>query len=119
MALQRGPRRWLYFEVVEEDGRVSRLGRWEGDVLVVETVGFLPGVLNSPVRHSDQLRVVERFSLDAETMTLRREYEATDPVYLQGTYTGSDAIQGADAPYTDDNCDEQAFIDDSLTQGRP
>jgi hypothetical protein len=93
------------------------IGRWEGDVLVVETVGFLPGVLNSPVRHSDQLRVVERFSLDPGTMTLRREYEATDPVYLQGTYTGSDVIQAADAPYTDDKCDEQAFIDYSQTQG--
>ena len=31
---------------------------------------------------------------------LTRAYEATDPVYLQGTYTGSDVIQIADAPYT-------------------
>ena len=38
------------------------VGRWENDVLVVETTGFLPGVLNAPVRHSDQLRVVERYS---------------------------------------------------------
>lgn len=87
------------------------IGRWEDDVLVVETIGFLPGVLNAPVRHSDRLRVVERFSLDPETMMLTREYEAEDPVYLQGTYTGSDVVQIADAPYTQDNCDEQGFID--------
>jgi hypothetical protein len=86
------------------------IGRWEGDVLVVETTGFLPGVLNAPVRHSNQLKVVERFSLDPETMQLTRTYEAEDPVYLKGTYTGSDVVQIADAPYTNDNCNEQGFI---------
>jgi hypothetical protein len=87
------------------------VGRWENDVLIVETTAFLPGVLNAPVRHSDRLRVVERFALDPETFLLRRTYEATDPVYLQGTYTGSDVIQIADAPYTDDNCRELGLID--------
>jgi hypothetical protein len=87
------------------------VGRWEDDVLVVETTGFLPGVLNAPVRHSERLRVVERFSLDPETFKLTRTYEATDPVYLQGTYTGSDVIQIADAPYTDDNCRELGLVD--------
>jgi hypothetical protein len=87
------------------------VGRWENDVLIVDTTGFLPGVLNAPVRHSDQLRVVERFSLDPETFKLTRRYEATDPVYLQGTYTGSDVIQIADAPYTEDNCRDLGLID--------
>jgi hypothetical protein len=87
------------------------VGRWEDDVLVVETTGFLPGVLNAPVRHSDRLRVIERFALNPETFTLTRTYEATDPVYLQGTYTGSDVIQIADAPYTEDNCRELGLID--------
>jgi hypothetical protein len=87
------------------------IGRWDGDTLVVETIGFLPGVLNAPVRHSDQLRVIERFTLDPDTHTLTRTYEATDPVHLQGTYTGSDAVQVADAPYTDDTCSELGFID--------
>ena len=40
------------------------IGRWEGDVLVVDTVGFQPGVLNAPVRHGTKLHVVERFTLD-------------------------------------------------------
>jgi hypothetical protein len=87
------------------------VGRFENDVLVVETTGFLPGVLNAPVRHSDQLRVLERFSLNPETFELTRAYEATDPVYLQGTYSGSDVIQIADAPYTEDNCRELGSID--------
>ncbi len=94
------------------------IGRWEGDVLVVETIGFLPGVLNAPVRHSDRLRVVERFSLDPETMQLTRTYEAEDPVFLKGKYTGSDVVQIADAPYTNDNCHEQGFILFSQETGR-
>jgi hypothetical protein len=35
------------------------IGRWEKDVLVVDTVKFLPGVLNAPVLNSDQLHVVD------------------------------------------------------------
>jgi hypothetical protein len=87
------------------------IGRWEGDVLVVDTVGFLPGFLVTPVRNSEKLHVVERFSLDPKTMKLTRSYVAEDPVYLKGQYTGSDVIQVADAPYTADNCKEQGFID--------
>jgi len=94
------------------------IGRWEGDTLVVDTVGFLPGVLNAPVRHSDKLHVIERFTLDPATMLLTRQYEAEDPVYLKGKYTGQDRIQPADAAYTDDKCNEQGFIDYSKQVNR-
>ena len=87
------------------------VGRWEKDTLVVETTNFLPGVLNAPVRHSDQLRVVERFTLDPKTNRLTREYQATDPVYLKGTYSGRDVVQPADAPYAKDNCRELKDVD--------
>jgi hypothetical protein len=87
------------------------IGRWENDVLIVDTVGFLPGVLAAPVRHSDKLHVVERFSLDPKTMKLTRAYTAEDPVYLKGPYTGSNVVQIADAPFTEDKCKEQGFID--------
>jgi hypothetical protein len=54
------------------------------------TVGFLPGALNAPVRHSDKLHVLERFTLDPKAMRIRREYTAEAPVYLKG---GSTAVQ--------------------------
>src|SRR5690606_36179887 len=43
------------------------IGRWEGDVLVVDTVGFAPGALTLGLVHSDRLHLVERFSLEEET----------------------------------------------------
>ncbi len=87
------------------------IGRWDGDVLVVDTVGFAPGVLSPPILNSSELHVVERFSLDPQTLTLHREYVAQDPVYFIGDYVGSDAIQVADVPYSPDACKELTFVD--------
>jgi hypothetical protein len=86
------------------------IGRWEGDVLIVDTVGFLPGVLNAPVRHGDKLHVVERFTLDPKTMKLTRAYTAEDADYLKGQYTGSDVVAIADQPFTKDNCKDQTLV---------
>jgi hypothetical protein len=87
------------------------IGRWEKDVLVVDTVGFLPGVLSPPVLHSDKLHIVERFSLDPKTMALTRNYSAEDPVYVKGQYVGLDVVTIADAAYTPDTCAELGFVD--------
>jgi hypothetical protein len=87
------------------------IGRWENDVLVVDTVGFAPGFLNPPIANSEQLRVVERFTLDPNAMTIRREYTATDPVYFTDQYTGNDTIGVADLPYAPDACAELTFVD--------
>jgi hypothetical protein len=82
------------------------IGRWEGDVLVVDTVGFAPGVLSPPVMHSGELHVVERFALDPAGMTLTRSYVAEDPVHFTGRYEGDDSLQVADLPYAPDPCKE-------------
>ena len=77
------------------------IGRWEDDVLIVDTVGFEPGILSADGRvpHSDRLHVVERFTLDPERMALRRDYVAEDPLYFEGQYTGSDTVLISDLPY--------------------
>ncbi len=87
------------------------IGRWDGDVLVVDTVAIAPGVLSPPIMNSEQLHVVERFALDPVAMTITRSYTATDPVYFVGEYTGSDTIGVADLPYSPDKCAELAFVD--------
>ena len=82
------------------------IGRWDGDDLVVDTIGFEPGVIAAPVRNSDQLHVFERFSLDPKAMALTRRYVAVDPVYFIDTYFGSDTVLVADVPYEAHPCDE-------------
>ena len=82
------------------------IGHWEGDVLIVDTIGFEPGVLAAPVKHSDQLHVVERFKLDPKAWTLTRDYVAEDPVYFTDKYAGSDTVLVADVPYEPHPCSE-------------
>jgi len=114
---QFGLKRTIYMNLKQHPANVKpsraghSIGRWEGDVLVVDTTGFVPGVLNAPVRHSDKLHVVERFTLDPKTMALRREYTAEDPVYLKGKYSGSDTINVADAPYAPGKCQDLTVVD--------
>jgi hypothetical protein len=87
------------------------IGRWEGDVLVVETIGFEPGILSADARipHSDQLRITERFSLDPDKGTITRTYVAEDPLYLQKPFTGGDTVQVADVPYQRTDCDDRSY----------
>ena len=119
---QFGLKRTIYMNLREHPNNIKpsraghSIGHWEGDTLVVDTAGFLPGFLNTPVRNSDKLHVVERFSLDASKMALTRNYVAEDPVYLKGKYTGSDTIFVADAPFSPGECQELNFIDYSKQQ---
>jgi hypothetical protein len=85
------------------------IGKWEGDVLVVDTVGFEPGVIAPPVRNSGELHIVERFQLDAQMWQLKRDYVAEDPVYFTDKYIGSDTVLVADVPYVAHPCDELTF----------
>jgi hypothetical protein len=104
--------RVIHMNVTEHPARVApsyaghSIGRWEGDVLVVDTVGFEPGVIAPPVKHSDQLHIVERFSLDPQKWVLTREFVAEDPVYFTDQYKGSDQVLVADVPYVAHRCDE-------------
>jgi len=82
------------------------IGKWEGDTLVVDSIGFTAGVLAPPTLSSEQLHIVERFTLDTATMALRREYSATDPVYLAGPYEGADTVFLSETPYIYEGCKE-------------
>jgi hypothetical protein len=87
------------------------IGRWDGDTLVVDTVGFAPGAIAGMVPHTDRLHVVERFTLDSKTMALKRDYTTDDPAYFTEQYAGSDIVMPADAPFAEDRCEDLTYRD--------
>jgi hypothetical protein len=85
------------------------IGHFEGDSLVVDTVGFLPGILAGNVPHGERLHVVERFTLDAARGALVRDYSADDAEYFVNRYEGTDTVLVADAPFAADRCEELTY----------
>ncbi|MEY4640047.1 MAG: hypothetical protein RLZZ227_41 [Pseudomonadota bacterium] len=82
------------------------IGNWEGDTLVVDTIGFAEGVLSPPTRSSAEMHIVERFTLDTEPLALKREYSVTDPVYLAAPYASYDVMYLSDVPFEAQECKE-------------
>ena len=87
---------WMQWRIVFTDGRGhaedmeasfngDSIGHWEGDTLVIETVGIKPSVeLTRGMRHSEQLRIVERIHLAKDDPdTLINEMTAEDPLALE------------------------------------
>jgi hypothetical protein len=104
--------RVIHLGSVPANQRPTRLGhsvgRWEGDVLVVETTGFTEGVLSADSRilHGPKLRIVERFELDATGTRLTRGYTAEDPDYFTDAWQGRDVVYPADVPYAPYECSD-------------
>jgi hypothetical protein len=84
------------------------IGRWDGDTLVVDTVGFAPGSVAGALPHSGRLHVVERFTLNPATLELIRGIVADDPDYFVDKYVDSDSVLPADAPFRVEACKELA-----------
>jgi hypothetical protein len=76
------------------------IGHWEGDTLVVDTVGFTTdtGLGNFGIRHSDKMRIVERFRL-ASPARLEIETTVTDPEALTKPLT-STSVYGRHRDWT-------------------
>ena len=64
------------------------VGRWDGDTLVVDTVGIKEAVQYQRMPHSDQMRITERIRLVAPNV-LHDQITIEDPVVLEKpiTYT--------------------------------
>jgi len=67
----------------------TSVGHWEGDTLVVQSVGFTTQTEIEPhVPHSDKMRILEKFKLlDPDTMSI--ETTVTDPEALASPYTSN------------------------------
>ncbi|HUK02620.1 MAG TPA: hypothetical protein VLW26_10110 [Steroidobacteraceae bacterium] len=63
------------------------VGHWEGDTLVVDTIGVKESVLgHSEMPHSDQMRITERLRLVSPDV-LHDQITVEDPVVLQQPWT--------------------------------
>lgn len=99
------------------------IGKWEDGALVVDTIGFTPGFARvtpnkgGTIPNSDQLHIVERFTLSEDGLTLHREYEIEDPLYLEGKVTGEDDVKFTESGYLPYNCDDLTNPDHEITAG--
>jgi hypothetical protein len=62
------------------------VGHWEGDTLVVDTIGIKPSVTLRGMPHSPQMRVTERIRMPAPDF-LHDQITIEDPVVLEKPYT--------------------------------
>jgi hypothetical protein len=62
------------------------VGRWEGDTLVIDTVGIKESVQYQRIPHSDKMRITERLRLVAPDV-LHDQITIEDPVVLEKPYT--------------------------------
>ena len=98
-------------EDIEPSATGHSIGWWEDDTLVVDTIGFAPGVLDHLDwprfrMHSDQWHVVERFRVSPDGRTLSRTYTFDDPLYMHGTYSGEDTHSLTAEPYVPYACED-------------
>jgi len=94
------------------------IGHWEGDTLVVDSVGFTESTqLADGVPHSDQLRIVERFRrVSPEWMEVQTTL--VDPVVLAEPYTSTSSYRHLDDEIREYICLENNR-DSADDKGRP
>lgn len=67
------------------------IGWYEGSTLVVDTIGFAPGVLtpHPGILHSAELHVTERLTVDPDEMSITLDWTAEDPEYFTEPFSGT------------------------------
>lgn len=84
------------------------VGRWENDILVVETTNFRdhPMGITTAFPSSTRKRLVERFQLDQDRRHLRYSGVIEDPVYLSAPVEWSGRWQyRPNMPHSNEKCD--------------
>ena len=91
------------------------IGWWEGNTLVVDTLGFEEGYLSvggqgddRGVKHSNQMRSLERFDLSEDGEFLIMTFTIEDPLYLAEPYRAQLTQIKTSQPAVEYNCVELA-----------
>jgi hypothetical protein len=83
--------------LLDRNGYGHSIGWWEGDTLVVETVGFDESFWldRRGIPHTEELRTIERFTRN-DARSMRYEVTFDDPGALTDQWTGSFNISFAE-----------------------
>lgn len=94
------------------------IGHWDGDTLVVDTIGFVPHTMIAPgVGHSDRMHIVERIrKIDPREIEIRQTI--TDPKVLAKPWTVVHRYKRLNDRIREYVC-EQNNRDSSDAEGRP
>ncbi len=85
------------------------IGKWEGNTLVIDTVGFVPGWLEGSrvgVRHGGNMHTIERHTLSEDGQSLVLSYTITDPEYLEEPYSGGATVARTPAAFDPYACED-------------
>ena len=95
-------------ENIEPSAGGHSVGRWEDDVLVIDTIGFLPGLLSHRIGilHSEQMHITERIYFDQSAQELVRDYVVEDALYLDSPYVSQDRQGISPEPFVEFDCTE-------------
>jgi len=95
-------------DIIEPTFWGHSIGHWEGNSLIVDTVGFAEHITVRGPR-SEQFNATESFILDHEAGSLTRTYQGNDPLYWTESESGEQVVyltSDSPEPY---NCDDRAF----------
>ena len=110
-----GNKREFYLSRAEHSAKLvaayqgDSIARWEGDALVVDTVGFndLTWLNDAGAPHSEALHLVERFRLLPGGEVLEYQVTATDPQALAKPYTYTRYFQRSGTALQEDFCENR------------
>jgi hypothetical protein len=120
------PRRvWMDGRQAPPDTQPSSLGfsagRWEGDVLVIETTHLAPGWLDGsglPMK-GEGTRIVERYEFTADRLAMDRVMTVYDPYYTQPLVRRRGSARDDAADISEQaSCDPDSYYRDLLELGR-
>ena len=88
-------------------------------MLIVDTVGFTPGILSADTPPTAQRRSCTSSS-GSRSMprsgALKRDYVAEDPTFFTGQFKGSDTVYISDLPYEAPSCSDLSYATDRGTR---
>ena len=97
------------------------VGRWEGDVLVVETTHLAPGWLDGSglPMSGEGTRIVERYEFSADRLSIARTMTIYDPYYTAPLIRRRSSARGDDLSITEAApCDPDSYYRDLSATGR-